>query len=173
MAERPTIEVVPGPAECLRLTGVWRVDQAGRLAGEIERTRRPVKALDGGDISALDAAGALLLLRLADRFDIAPEAISLSDQHRALFDAVARAQAADDHEPVVREARWRRVLAHVGGAVAETWAHAVQLLAFTGQTLATLVKVLPNPRLWRPTATVHHMEQTGLDALPLVALLSF
>ena len=173
MAERPTIEIVAGPEEKLRLIGPWRLDQADRLAGEIERARRPVKALDGADISALDAAGALLLLRLADRFDIAPDAISLSDQHRALLDAVARAQAADDHEPVVREARWRRVLAHVGEAVVETWSHAVQLLAFTGQTLVTLVKVLPNPRLWRPTATVHHMEQTGLDALPLVALLSF
>ena len=29
------------------------------------------------------------------------------------------------------------------------------------------------PRRFRLTATVFHMEQTGLDAVPLVALLSF
>ncbi len=173
MTERPTIEVVTGPGQCLRLAGAWRVDQAERLAAEIERSRQPVKALDGSEISALDAAGAMLLLRLAQRFDIAPGAVTLSDQHRALLDAVHQAQADDGPEPLLREARWRRVLAHIGAAVTESWGHLIQLLAFTGQTLVTLVKVVPNPRLWRPTATVHHMEQTGLDALPLVALLSF
>ena len=173
MAERPSIEVVSGASECLRLAGAWRLDQVDRLEAEIRRTRRPVKALDGSDISALDAAGAMLLLRLAARFDIAPEAITLSDRHRALVEVVARAEAADDREPDRRDARWRRLLAHVGQAVVQIWGNLVTLLGFTGETLITLVKVIPNPRLWRPTATVHHMEQTGLDALPLVALLSF
>jgi len=39
--------------------------------------------------------------------------------------------------------------------------------------LVTMLRVLPRPKRWRVTATIHHMEQTGVDALPLTLLLSF
>ncbi|MCU7370300.1 ABC transporter permease [Paucibacter sp. O1-1] len=47
------------------------------------------------------------------------------------------------------------------------------LLGFIGAMLVTLGKVVIGRRRLRLTATVFHMEQAGLDAVPIVSLLSF
>ena len=44
------------------------------------------------------------------------------------------------------------------------------LLSFTGENLVKLVRMVKEPRRFRPTATVAHMEAVGLDAVPLVIL---
>jgi len=48
-----------------------------------------------------------------------------------------------------------------------------ELLGFVGLMLVTMLQVLIGRKKLRVTATVFHMEQTGLDAVPIVALLSF
>ena len=47
------------------------------------------------------------------------------------------------------------------------------LAGFLGELLVKLLRLFKEPSRFRPTATVHHMEQVGLDAAPLVAMLSF
>ena len=47
------------------------------------------------------------------------------------------------------------------------------LVGFIGQTLATLVWNLPRPGRWRMTPFVAAVHDTGLTALPIVALLTF
>ena len=49
----------------------------------------------------------------------------------------------------------------------------VALVSFLGENLVKLARLVKEPRRFRLTATVHHMEQVGLDAVPLVALLSY
>src|SRR3546814_11775374 len=46
-------------------------------------------------------------------------------------------------------------------------------MSFLGENLVKLGRTIVQPRRLRITATVHHMEQVGLDAVPLVALLSY
>jgi len=53
------------------------------------------------------------------------------------------------------------------------WGNFLLLLGFTGLTLSTLVRLLPLPHRWRYTALVTQIHQTGLDAVPIVALLTF
>ena len=48
-----------------------------------------------------------------------------------------------------------------------------QLLGFIGLIVATLARRAFQPRRWRMTSVVAHIEQTGLDAAPIVALLTF
>ena len=45
--------------------------------------------------------------------------------------------------------------------------------AFFGLVLETLGKTVLNPRRMRLTSTVYHMEQAGLNAVPIVSLISF
>ena len=47
------------------------------------------------------------------------------------------------------------------------------LVGFIGQTLGTLAWNLPRPRRWRMTPFVASMHDIGLNALPIVALLTF
>src|SRR5690606_39597922 len=67
----------------------------------------------------------------------------------------------------------REVLEHIGRAVEALWRHGVDLLGFIGLVLSTIAGVLERPRRWRLTSLVAHLEQTGLDAVPIIALLTF
>src|SRR5690606_22257478 len=61
----------------------------------------------------------------------------------------------------------------LGHAVVRNGREGMALVGFLGEVLAKLLRLLKQPSRFRATATVHHMEQVGLDAAPLVALLSF
>ena len=85
---------------------------------------------------------------------------------RALLDAVPTVQ-------VVRRPAERRRRGRIGRSTINAYREAIGLVAFTGQLLETLFWILMRKRKLRMTATVFHLEQAGLDALPIVALLSF
>ena len=65
------------------------------------------------------------------------------------------------------------MLARMGYAVEDYTREVLALVGFLGLTLKTGLGVILRPARFRVTSTVHHMEQVGLDAVPLVLLLSF
>jgi len=125
-------------------------------------------------LGRLDTAGASLMVKLMGARPLltALEQARLPTEQRALLKAVAEslcepAKAPVEASPVVR------FLAEIGKSIIAL-AHLQWLLAgFIGQTLATLVHVIPRPRLWRFTSFVAAVHDTGLNALPIVALLTF
>jgi phospholipid/cholesterol/gamma-HCH transport system permease protein len=134
--------------------GDWTLASAPALAARVDAVKRqgPARArVDASGISRLDTAGAGWLLDLAG--DAQAGITGLDDARRALLTAVEKAQA--------------------GRAVETIWHDVVALVGFIGLILATWARVLPNPRRWRTTSLFFHIEQTGLDAVPIVALLSF
>src|SRR4029079_10434269 len=97
----------------------------------------------------------------------------LEASRAALLDAVAKAQTTAVAKPVPQTEGIVALLARTGAAVENIWDDAVALVGFIGLMLATIARVAPNPRRWRVTSVFFHIEQTGLDAVPIVALLSF
>ena len=65
------------------------------------------------------------------------------------------------------------LLEHAGIAMLAFWHHARDLSGFIGLTLETVLRLLPRPGRWRLTAFAAQLERTGLDAVPIVALLTF
>lgn len=65
------------------------------------------------------------------------------------------------------------MLARIGRAVDTVWQDAMKLLGFIGLILETFARGIWRPKRWRLTPMVAHIEQTGLDAAPIVALLTF
>jgi phospholipid/cholesterol/gamma-HCH transport system permease protein len=65
------------------------------------------------------------------------------------------------------------MLERIGAAVFRFAASAREFLGFVGLVLATLAQLVVGRRKLRWTSTVYHMEQVGLDAVPIVALLTF
>ena len=173
MPERPSIQTDSTSPERLLLAGDWQIDAVAQLATEVGRVSGPANAVDASSISRLDAAGALMLFRLLDRLGVEPSKLEASDEHRALIDAVISAQRSDASSEEASPPGWQRFLAGVGSSSVGVVQNLNQLLGFLGLTLLTLLAAIPRPSRWRITATIHHMQQTGLNAMPLVALLSF
>jgi phospholipid/cholesterol/gamma-HCH transport system permease protein len=64
-------------------------------------------------------------------------------------------------------------LNNAGYVTIELYHEAILLLNFLGLVLITLSKVIAHPRRIRGASTVYHMQATGINAMPIVGLLSF
>ncbi|VCU69493.1 putative phospholipid ABC transporter permease protein MlaE [Pigmentiphaga humi] len=172
---------------------VWETSpQDGRLAAEgdwtlagFEALRREaagvaaaeVATLDVSRIGALDTAGAALLVDLvgAERLPALIEAgPPLAPARRALLDTVIQAEnQVQRAAPAAARRPGAEMLGRIGWAAEQMWRHAVDQCGFIGLTLERFVRGLVRPRSWRITATVAQIEQVGLDAVPIIALLTF
>jgi phospholipid/cholesterol/gamma-HCH transport system permease protein len=61
----------------------------------------------------------------------------------------------------------------IGRAMETFWRQVVAFLGFTGLTLQALALTIFRPKRWRVTSVVAQIEETGLNAVPIVALLNF
>jgi phospholipid/cholesterol/gamma-HCH transport system permease protein len=171
--------VTEGEGLVLAAVGRWVIATAEGLAADLESVKaergRPLR-LDLGRLEAVDTVGALLLLRFQARLNAIGATVELTGArpaHAALIEAVRRADRRCDH--TVKDTRHPIVamVERTGAAAFQVGREARDLLNFLGMMVAALARTVAKPRRLRGTALVHHMEQTGLNALPIVGLLSF
>ncbi len=163
---------------CIR--GDWTLANYHDLQRQITGVHTQLKGLEKlnfEQLTALDTAGAALLVDLigAQRaLEVAQAGGNLSTAWCSLLATVA--QALDGRPtiaPVVKHSGASDLLANIGAAITQLYANALALLGFTGLTLQVLASNLLHPSRWRITAVVAQIEQTGLNAVPIVALLTF
>nr|WP_244244188.1 ABC transporter permease [Lysobacter alkalisoli] len=155
----------------MRLTGRWTLNFATELSQALRSAPENATRFDARDVARLDSLGVLQLIRFARRRGIDFDACLFHEDHRALVEAIE--DVADDRPARGREYGVAEALARLGRAVHRNWREFLALIGFFGEVLAKLARMFGQPRRFRPTATVYHMEQVGLDAVPLVALLCF
>lgn len=160
----------------LLFEGAWTT----RLLGPADRALQGLDlgevrsaVFDLNEIELLDTTGAWLIIRTRLALESAGAKVTVEGStpaRDALFSAVR-------HEPTPPQGERGNVLllqvARLGKATIEAAGNARDLLAFLGHTVIVLGRVLLRPARLRFTATVYHMQKTGMDALPIVGLLSF
>ena len=161
----------------LAILGDWTLAHYTALKREVERAAAPLdgeQAIDLDGLGELDTAGAGLLVELLGvRRVMQLGSGRLPSERLALLHLVA---AALDGPPTPTEPKTSGladVLADIGRTLVNLWNQQKTLLGFIGLTLQTLFVTLWRPRRWRLTSLVAHIERTGLDAVPIVALLTF
>lgn len=167
----PRADVDPRDAARLRLSGDWTLEHADAIAAALRESDDGVRRVDARDVRRLDSLGVLQLLRYATRRGLADDALEFHGDHAALVQAIDDVR--DERPKSKREYGVRAALERLGRAMHDNGREIVALVSFLGETLVKLLRLLRDPGRLRLTATVHHMEQVGLDAVPLVALLSF
>lgn len=65
------------------------------------------------------------------------------------------------------------VVNRLGKGVADAYYAALEVMSFVGRTLSTAGRVALQPQRMRWTSTVYHMEEAGLNAMPIIGLMSF
>ena len=168
---RPSAEPDPQDASTLRLHGRWTLEHALAIGQALRGAPDSVGRIDATAVDRLDSVGVLQLLRYADRRQLDYQDFRFRDDHRALVAAIEDVH--DDRPKRKREYGFAAALARLGRAVHHNGQEIVALVSFLGETLLKLGRTALDPRRFRLTPTVYHMEQVGLDAVPLVALLSF
>lgn len=138
----------------------------------------PVTAtFDLSQLGAIDTAGAALLSRLLgiERINnlrvIAPQ---LSEERRVLLETVANSLSGFEQEaPTKARSNVVEWLELVGLSVENFWQNAKALLGFIGLTLEGLFRSLLQPSHWRITSLIANIQQIGLNAVPIIMLLTF
>ena len=158
-------------------SGNWDIDQAGFLDGRLAKevaslTYRHVD-YDMGAVQHLDTAGAYLLAR-AIRYGVTPaeswDVVSKSPGHKTLMNAATSAVLGQ--EPHQRR-QWYDAFARLGKATVRFCDELVETLAFIGHFFVVLLRVILQPQRLRKRAIVSFIERVGLDAAPIVMVLSF
>jgi phospholipid/cholesterol/gamma-HCH transport system permease protein len=167
----PRVEPDDRDSGRLRLAGQWTLEHAGALTECLRSAPQEATAVDASGVERLDSLGVLQLLRFADKRGLDFGDFVFHDDHRALVAAID--DVADDRPQGKREFGVYAALARLGFAVTDNWKEFLALLGFFGEVLVKLLRMVKEPTRFRPTATVAHMEQVGLDAVPLVALLCY
>ncbi len=156
----------------LEACGDWTLPHAGKLAARIEGIDCAGARLDFSGVTRLDASGALLLERLSERFGEETADTGLAERWQRVFDAV---DTACDDRPAPTRPRppaWRQLFERIGRTTVDVATSTRELFGFLGLTLHRLGRTVLQPRRLRVTSVVHHIEQTGLDAAPLLVLLA-
>lgn len=166
----PTLETDAGDGRA-RLSGAWTLQHAAGIAAALAAAPGRLHAVDARAIERLDSLGVLQLLRWSRHCGVDFGAFEFRAEHQALVAAIE--DVVDERPRRRREYGVLAALARLGVAVQDNLREVAALVAFLGETLVKLVRTVKEPSRFRPTALVHHMEQVGLDATPLVAVLSF
>lgn len=165
----------------LRFSGDWTLAHFAELEAKLDAIKPDLPErpdVDFNDVGRIDTAGAGLIA-----VALGPQSLQWLAEHdrdvprelRALLDTVSEAVAEIFAHPTPPKRNFGFVdlLDRVGRAVEIIWGNAKTLLGFIGLTLETFARTVFVPKRWRVTSLIYHMEQTGLDAVPIVALLSF
>jgi phospholipid/cholesterol/gamma-HCH transport system permease protein len=158
----------------LRLRGRWCALASPELLSEIDALALPPGApvvLDAAGAVALELGGAYFVHRLQLHLEAAGHAWRWAGEAPAVL-ALAREGALAGRgaaEPAPPEDG----LATLGRFAVENAAELLAGLAFFGRVLEVLKGSFARPRRLRPTSITRHIEETGIAALPIVALIAF
>ncbi|MBS3804370.1 MAG: ABC transporter permease [Oleiphilaceae bacterium] len=162
----------------VRLSGDWTLPHYSALKAAVRRQRRKALPVDVSlkQISQLDTAGAVLVVELlgVKRVkSLVESGTGMDPASEALVAALAAALDRESPAPGPEPNVVRRTLVRLGKNAEGGVRHFGLLAGFTGLVLATFITVILRPRRWRWNALITQIHQTGLNAVPIVALLTF
>jgi phospholipid/cholesterol/gamma-HCH transport system permease protein len=161
----------------IEIGGAWETAALAAVEPAVAGLAPPERGaavVDLAKLTALDTNGAWLISRIARDLGAAGLAVRFAgatDVQRGLLAVVGEAMApvpeAIHHSPVVA------VLIRLGKATIHALEQGRDLVNFLGATVIAFLGAMCHPRRIRLAALASHMETAGLNALPIVGLLSF
>jgi len=181
MAPTATLVASPEPdALVLRAEGDWLVATAAELDRRLRALALPQGrrvTLDLAGVERLDTAGAWLLLRTEHDLAVRGNAVELRNLRASFTPLIhqvrGRGTAPPLPHPVPAHHTLLGFVARIGEVTLRLAHRAYSILGFFGLVVMTLAGLVRHPRRLRLTATIVQMEHTGLNATPIVGLLSF
>ena len=149
----------------LRLRGdfiIWTLDKLPAEAAS-------VRTIDLSGVGRLDtAAAAYLTGRERDGVTLQ----GLSTAQAGFLDTVRAARPQPETIPP-EPTGWRAICENTGRKVYSSLSFMRELAEYLGRFLSAILRSIRHPRDFRFTSLVYHCQETGLRAVPIVALMSF
>ncbi len=165
-----------GQGARVTLSGDLRIGGIAGITSALDAVTGPGPiVVDGAGIADFDTAGAWAIAALRQR--LAAESVDvvvegLPPARAALLDTVEKSLPKDD-KPAPAQSAIVLWLGQFGESVAGGWEETIEIVSLFGSVLARLAGNLIHPSRMRITSLVFHMQEAGLNALPIAALMSF
>ncbi len=160
----------------LVLAGHLLIDTLMQLKNGTNATiPRDVSSIDIAALSQMDTAGAWYLVdqrQRAERQGVALTITGATPAQAQLMQTVEQNMPPDD-VPIMRPPTMADRLEAFGRKVTRGLKMTVELTSFLGQVVATLAGIVIHPRRLRLTSVVHHCQEIGVSAVPIVSLMAF
>jgi len=160
------------------LGGQWTLDTLAAHADELQtvlHTKDRAVRFDLSAVERLDTASAWAVHRTVKALNETGRKTALTGlkpEHRALMDRVK--EAATEPEPETQQpGSFIALLERLGRGSHYAVREAVEMTAFLGLTVIAIGRVSGHPPRLRITSWINHLERVGVNALPIVGLLSF
>ena len=157
--------------------GAWTLAHANALdqAAAALAPGRDAVTFDLSAVEALDTVGAWLIVRTAERAGAGGAKVDWIEPREDLQPLFRRVLEAKPEPPeeLVGRVLFLDWLVDLGAATEAVGKQALDLLAFFGALVETLGRILVKPSRLRWVSVVSHIERTGLNALPIVGMISF
>jgi phospholipid/cholesterol/gamma-HCH transport system permease protein len=163
----------------LAARGDWRARNLGPIDTalrdfEDDSTGRDI-VIDVSAVEKLDTAGAMVLQRVLHACPLRTEAskiVGARAAHASLLKQVEPHLAPCLATPARRNA-FMMMMNRLGKGVLDAYFASLAVLSFIGLTLATFARVVTRPGRLRWTSIFFHMEEAGLNAVPIIGLMTF
>ena len=162
----------------LRLSGAWSIDNIDAVEAsldEVSSVQAGRVLIDCAAISALDLSAAWLLERRIARLksDGVDVEVKARPGHFAFIEEITSRGAPDGRSTDEPENGLRSSVAWVGRASVEQVLRARESVGFLGRIFVTGARALRSVRHLRVPSIARHVYETGIQAIPIVALIAF
>ena len=167
----------------LAMGGAWTIADSARLDRELNAALGPAAGpmagtmeIDASQISRLDSAGAWLLLRTRRALEASGAKVSslrLPELYQPLLKSLDQPHKAEPRKSRLPTG-FRGRLYKIGRATVLAYTQTIEILAYLGRVSVETGEAIASPKgNLRVAALFHQIEETGINALPIVGLLAF
>ncbi|MFA6037861.1 MAG: ABC transporter permease [Legionellales bacterium] len=162
----------------IALIGPWTVAQLAEIELALEQlawSKYQTITINAEQLTILDTAGAWLLKQFIEQIKSAKKTVNLLNIHpkqASIYHLIEPIQLEEEVEKPAGSA-FINVIVRLGEGAVNAFKQMLLLLSFIGQVCVTLGHVILNPKKIRLTSIIRHMDETGINAIPIVALMAF
>lgn len=167
-------QITPAPdggGATLAFSGPMTVASVGHVDAQLRHIDDTVAVIDVSGVAVMDTVGAWTVWRLSR--DHGASITGCGDSAQKLIDAISRADANAHSVRPERLPLLQRVPDKVGEVMIDLGHGIVQVIGFLGQVVLSAGTLIRHPSRFRGKALVHQMELVGVNALAIIALMSF
>jgi len=162
----------------LMLKGDWTIKRAGELTRDLLALKHELPQqvhIIASQLQAIDTAGAWILI---DWVDNCKQKLDLninefSPTHILIFKRVKDAGKLTIPPKPAKKNVLTRFVENLGKATLTTANQMYILCGFLGKASITFIRSMFHPKTWRFPELARHIEETGFNAIPIIAMMGF